>query len=119
MNIKITHWQDFASLVLGVWLVFAPWVLGFVALEAWFTVALGIGVILFAIEGLLLPSYLEELGEMTLGLALLIAPWAVEYDSQIAVSNSVLIGIGVIVLAIWEMMSDRELQQWWIAHTSH
>ena len=116
---KIRHWQDFASLVLGAWLVLSPWALGFAAPASWLTVALGIGVILFAIEGLLLlPSSLEDCGEIALGLALLVAPWAIEYDSQTAVSNSVLVGLGVIVFAIWEMLSDREFQQWWLQHTS-
>jgi hypothetical protein len=116
---KIRHWQDFASLALGVWLVLSPWALGFAAPESWFTVALGIGVILFAIEGLLLPSYLEEWGEIALGLALFVAPWAIDYDSQTAIANSVLVGLGVIVFAVWEMMSDREFQQWWVQRTSH
>jgi hypothetical protein len=117
MNVR--HWQDFASLMVGVWLAVSPWVLGFAPPAAWFTLALGIGVVLFAIEGLLLPSYLEEWGEIGLGAALFLAPWAIEYDSQTAVANSVLAGIAVIVFAVWEMMSDREFQQWWVSRTAH
>jgi hypothetical protein len=114
---RIRHWQDFASLAVGVWLVVSPWVLEFDEPATWFTVALGVGVILFAIEGLLLPSYLEEWGEILLGLALLFGPWAIGYGSQAAISNSFLAGLAVIVFAVWEMMSDREFQQWWLEHS--
>ena len=36
-----------------------------------------------------------------------------------ALANSVLVGLGVIVFAIWEMMSDREFQQWWVERSTH
>jgi hypothetical protein len=42
--------------------------LGLVGAAAWITVILGLFVILFAIEGLILPSYLEEWGEIGLWL---------------------------------------------------
>ena len=48
---RVQHWQDVASLLLGAWLVLSPLALGFVGAAAWMTVVLGIGVILFAIEG--------------------------------------------------------------------
>ena len=85
---RTQRWQDIASLLLGAWLVLSPLALGFVGAAAWITVALGIAVILFAIEGLIIPSYLEEWGEIGLGLALLVAPWAISYESAIATSSS-------------------------------
>ena len=67
---RIQHWQDVASLLVGVWLVVSPFVLGFAGAAVWLTIALGLGVILFAVEAFVIPSYLEEWGEMLLGLAL-------------------------------------------------
>ncbi|WMT79674.1 SPW repeat protein [Bradyrhizobium sp. Ash2021] len=48
---RIQHWQDIASLLLGVWLVMSPFVLGFAGAATWVTIVLGLFVILFAVEG--------------------------------------------------------------------
>ncbi len=72
---RIQHWQDVASLVLGVWLVLSPFALGFAGAAVWITIVLGLCVILFAVEGFVIPSYLEEWGEILLGLALLVMWW--------------------------------------------
>ena len=55
---RIQHWQDIASLLLGVWLVVSPFAFGFGGVDLWMTIALGLGVILFAVEGFVIPSYL-------------------------------------------------------------
>ena len=53
---RIQHWQDAGSLLLGVWLILSPFALGFAGAEVWITIALGLCVILFAIEGFVIPS---------------------------------------------------------------
>jgi hypothetical protein len=110
---RIRHWQDAASLLLGVWLVLSPFVLGFTGAAAWITVALGLCVILFALEGFIIPSYLEEWGEILLGLALLAAPWTVGYELTLATVNSVVSGLVVILFAVWELATDRDFTTWW------
>ena len=110
---RIQHWQDIASLLLGVWLVVSPFVLGFAGAATWITIVLGLSVILFAIEGFIIPSYLEEWGELFLGLALLVAPWTVGYESVSATVSSVASGILVILFAAWELMTDRDFTTWW------
>ena len=72
---RLQHRQDIASLLLGVWLVVSPFVLGFAGAATWVTIVLGLFVILFAVEGFVTPSYLEEWGEVLLGLALLVMWW--------------------------------------------
>ena len=49
---RIQHRQDIASLLLGVWLVVSPFVLGFAGAATWVTVVLGLFVILFAVGDL-------------------------------------------------------------------
>jgi len=77
------------------------------------TIVLGLFVILFAVEGFVIPSYLEEWGELLLGLALLVAPWTVGYESVSATVSSVASGILVILFAAWELMTDRDFINWW------
>ena len=113
---RIRHWQDVASLVLGVWLVLSPFVLGFTGAATWITVALGLCVILFALEGFIIPSYLEEWGEILLGLALLAAPWTVGYETTLATVNSMVSGLVVILFAVWELATDRDFTTWWHDH---
>jgi hypothetical protein len=110
---RIQHWQDAASLLVGVWLVLSSFVLGLSGAAVWITVALGLGVILFAVEAFVIPSYLEEWGEMLLGLALVVAPWTIGYESVAATASSVVSGILVILLGVWELMTDRDFSVWW------
>lgn len=116
---RTEHWQDIVSLFLGVWLVLSPLALHVEGAAAWFTVALGLSVMLFAIEGLVIPSYLEEIAEICVGLALIIVPWTMGFESPAATLNSAVVGALVIIFAAWEMMTDREVITWWQAHRQH
>jgi hypothetical protein len=110
---RIRHWQDIASLLIGMWLVVSPSVLGFTEAAAWITVVLGLCVVLFAVEGFIIPSYLEEWGEILLGLALLAAPWTVGYEPEWATISSMVSGILVILLGASELLDDRDFATWW------
>lgn len=110
---RIQHWQDVASLLIGVWLVLSPFALDYAGAAVWMTIVLGLFVVMFAVEGFIIPSYLEEWGEILLGLALLAAPWTVGYESVSATVSSAISGILVILLAGWELATDREFIIWW------
>ena len=110
---RIRHWQDVASLLVGVWLVLSPFALGFAGAATWITLVLGLSVIVFAVEGFVIPSYMEEWGELLIGLALLVVPWTVGYEPELATVSSMVSGTLVILFAIWELMTDREFINWW------
>jgi hypothetical protein len=110
---RIRHWQDVASLLVGVWLVLSPFALGFAGAAVWITIVLGLSVVLLAVEGLVIPSYLEEWGELLVGLALLVAPWTIGYEPESTIVNSMVSGALVILFAIWELTTDREFITWW------
>jgi hypothetical protein len=110
---RIRHWQDVASLLVGVWLVLSPFALGFAGAATWITLVLGLSVIVFAVEGFVIPSYLEEWGELLIGLALLVVPWTVGYEPELATVSSTVSGTLVILFAIWELTTDREFITWW------
>ena len=116
---RAQHWQDEVSLILGAWLVISPVALGLTGAAAWVTVILGIAVMLFAIEGLWIPSFWEELGEILLGVSLIVAPWVFGYAEGPAGYSSMLSAIGVIAMAVWEMFTDREVITWWHEHKHH
>jgi len=63
--------------IVGVWLVLSPFSLGFAGAAFWIPIVLGLCVILFSVEGFVIPSYLEEWGELLIGLALVVVPWTV------------------------------------------
>ena len=116
---RIKHWQDMVSFVLGGWIMVSPLVLSLSEKAAWLSLALGALVVLLAIEALIFPSYLEEWGEIIAGVALLGAPWVVAYESIIGVYSSIITGALVIVFAVSEMMTDREFITWWHKHWHH
>ena len=110
---RIQHWQDVVSLLLGVWLVLSPFALGFAGAEVWITFVLGLCVILFAVEGFVIPSYLEEWGELLIGVALVVVTWTTWFESGSARTNRIRSGILVILLGAWELMTDRDFMTWW------
>ena len=86
---------------------------------AWFTVALGLSVILFAIEGLIISPHFAAMAKLGVGLALIIVPWTLGFRSPAATLKRALMGALVIAFAVWEMMTDREVITWWHNRPNH
>ncbi len=109
------HWQDLCSIALGIWLVVSPFILGFSGAAHILTVTLGLTVMLISAEALFLPSYLEEWCEIVVALGLIVMPLAGDYLGTTAAYNSYIVAGLLIVLAVWEMLSDQEFMTWWHA----
>ena len=116
MLINIKHWQDSVTLVLGVWTVASPWLLGFQTDATAMGNAVVIGGLIAAI-GLIAvfrPLFWEEWANLVLGVWLVISPWALEFTGiQQALVSAVVVGGGVLALTLWNMATDAEFRDWW------
>lgn len=91
------------NLLLGIWLIIAPFVLAYTEVDArWNDVIVGILIVLMAGSRLMqmsvtAPSWVNVI----LGLWLLIAPFVMAYQSNDAFWNNILVGIAVIAFGLW------------------
>ena len=104
-------WQDWVTLVLGVWLFFSPWILGFYSSTpgaSWNFFLLGIAFVVFAAFGLSLRTAWEEWVNLILGLWMIISPWVLAYSGITAArDDAVIVGVINVALAIWLLAERR------------
>ena len=104
-------WQDWVTLVLGVWLFFSPWILGFHSSmpgASWNFFLLGIAFVVFAAFGLSLRTAWEEWVTLVLGLWMIISPWILAYSGiASARDDAVIVGVINAALAIWTLAERR------------
>lgn len=122
MKPVLKHWQDPVNAVLGVGLVLAPWGLGFQSETAAMinSVVVGLGLLAFALAAIYLPRAWEQWSELVLGLWLIASPWALSFNEvSIAMTATVIAGIVIAALALWVLLTDRELRGLWRKDTAH
>lgn len=114
------HWQDSLNLILGLWVIVSPWVLGFTDIQYAPANAVVIGIIIAAMAVWALVAFQEweEWVNVFLGLWLVATPWlfgfaamssAATAGSAYAASwNFVLAGLLVAGLAIWSRHDTRK-----------
>jgi predicted MFS family arabinose efflux permease len=100
------YWQDSLSFLLGAGLFFSPWLLGFT--EDWSAASnahlVGAVLAVMALMALFAFQTWEEWASGLLGAWLLISPWFLGFSALMApMLVHVLVGIAVIVLAIWSI----------------
>lgn len=104
------HWEDWANLVLGVWLFVSPWLLlGAGEEQVAMGNALAIGVLLVMTQVVTLLAFRtwEEWGNVALGAWLVISPWALGIASPIFRANFVIVGALVLALSLYELWDVR------------
>lgn len=101
------RWQDWVMLVLGLWLILSPFVLGYpdyTGIAAMNSYILGIAVAVFAIAALIRPQMWEEWVNLVLGLWLIIAPLVLGFRAEtVAVANHFIVGLLIAGDAFWAM----------------
>jgi hypothetical protein len=108
---KVKHWQDPLNGLLGIWLIIAPWVLGFsgTGRPVGTTVVAGIILLVSSIIAMSSPRAWEEWVDIVLGVLLVISPWVLGFTgTTVARDNAVICGIIMIVLALWVLGTDQQ-----------
>jgi len=111
MDRPVGAWHDPLAFVVAIWLLMAPFFLGFptasytASLVCWIAAVL---LFLSANNILVLPGVAEEWLDAAVGLGLFTSPWLLGYANHaIAVLNAVAVGIVVMVCAGLALGRDR------------
>jgi hypothetical protein len=107
------RWQDWANLVLGVWLFLSPWILGFAARgeptatvttaasNAWI---FGVIIAVLSIAALARAQPWEEWINLLCGIWLVISPWVLGYSANMTpLWNALIVGVLVFIMAVWDL----------------
>lgn len=107
------QWTSGTNLVAGIWMILAPFLLGYAAITAavWNDVIIGLAVAVLA--GTRLAKPLEREGaswtNLVLGLWLIAAPFALGYAATAAALwNDIVIGVVVAALGAWSAVASRD-----------
>ena len=111
------QWTSGINLIVGIWLIFAPFVLGYAALQVaqWNDIILGILIALLAATRVSKPLRQPGISWtiVVLGFWLVIAPFVLGYGAadlavaSTAQANDVTVGLIVIVLGSWSALASR------------
>ncbi len=103
------HWEDWVGLVLGVWLCASPWVLQFTDEMTATQNAFLVGVLLILTETVALAAFRlwEEWVSVVLGAWLVVSPWVLGITALAPAANVVIVGLVVLVLALYEIWETR------------
>jgi hypothetical protein len=109
------QWQDWVTLVIGGWLIAAPWLIygpaasGFVLWNSWL---IGGAIVVLALSAILKFHEWEEWISGVLGLWLIASPWVLGFaDMGAAMWNAVISGAVVIAMAAEELWEIRHFGQ--------
>lgn len=104
------QWQDSVNFILGLWLIISPWVLGYATTyPAWNAWIIGVIIAVAAAATLVAFHQWEEWLNVVLAAWLIVSPWLLGFSTMTAeVSNQVIVGIVVGVLAIWSARVEHE-----------
>ena len=111
---KVTaFWRDTVNLVLGIWLIVSPFVLGYAeqTAPAWNAYAIGVVIAVLSAAALWQFQKWEEWLSAVLGAWLVVSPWILGFSvSRVATWNQIVVGIVVGVLAFWSGVTEPEMR---------
>ncbi len=116
MHLSSRRWQDQVTLLLGLWLVISPLVLGYPSDSAQATNAYLSGVVIALLAAFdLYKTYMWAVVlNMLIGLWVAVSPWVpITADRSAMMTNNVIVGVAVLLLALWELRTDPDLHSQW------
>ncbi|MES2153319.1 MAG: SPW repeat protein [Pseudomonadota bacterium] len=121
MHLSARRWQDQLTLLLGLWLVVSPWAFGYPAdaPQAINAYVAGLAMAILAAFDLYKTYVWAVVVNMLIGIWVAVSPWVLGMAGhREMLNNSVVIGVAVVVLALWELRSDPELHKQWAGSAS-
>ena len=116
LHFSAKRWQDQLILLLGVWLFVSPWVLGIPSDSPRAINAYVVGAVIAALAAFdLYKTYFwAVVANLLLGAWTALSPWIPAFAERGSMmTNSVIVGIAVVVLGMWELRTDPELHRQW------
>jgi hypothetical protein len=110
------RWQDQLILLLGLWFFITPWVFGYPipSLQAWTAFISGAVIVLLAAFDLYKTYFWAVTINLLVGIWVAVSPWVLGLAGNPELTwNSLIVGLAVAVLALWEMRTDPELVKHW------
>lgn len=103
------------NILAGLWLVLAPWALAYGTVEPalWNSVIIGLAVAVLAIVRVGMPLQYEGISwiNFVLGIWLILAPFILGFGAiELAMWNSVVVGVIVLALAAWSAVATRNAE---------
>ena len=101
------RWQNWVNVVLGLWLMLSPSVMGYTLSATATANAHGLGAVL-VIFNLLSVNRLQDQGQeilnILLGIWLILSPYALDFTAEKeSAINVAVVGITVVLLAVWQI----------------
>ena len=105
------QWEDWTSWALALWLVLSPWTFFFDQETRAMENAVVVGALIIVAEVVELSIFRdwEEWINGVLGFWLAISPWVLGIASRAATWNFVIVGVAVLVLAVYELRELRSI----------
>jgi len=110
------RWQDQLILLLGLWFFITPWVFGYPipSLQAWTAFISGAVIALLAAYDLYKTYFWAVTINLLVGIWVALSPWLLGLAGNTELMwTSLIVGVAVAVLALWEMRTDPELVKHW------
>ena len=115
-NFKLKRWQDQIILLLGLWLVVSPWAFSYPEGSPQMINAFvsGLVIAILAAFDLYKTYFWAVVVNLLVGVWVAASPWILRLaDQRVMMWNELIVGIAVVVLALWELRTDPELHKRW------